>query len=365
MKSEKRIYHTYNQGRKIKNITTLAGLKQFSSVNKENTLSFSDLLAHNNFVFCHSAVGEISRFCRLCNNELPIAKVDECSNTVFLSLCRCPVDNPLKVTRERFLSVISAHEIDMVYEKYKKARMRNWTTAGIPVSSLEFKISKYGDEEGRRKYKMSCAKMDNTSVAYFMSRGFSETEATAMCKKRQTTFSLQKCIDTHGEIGGRKRWEERQALWQKTLNDKPHAELERINQQKIWRSGNVSKVSQKLFRELDLPGARWGNKQIDNAGEKLITLEELSKRCMVDYFYNNKIIEFFGDYWHAHPSAYSPHDAIFRRGCNTTASEIWASDAKRVNALKNLGYNVMIVWERDFIANPEKVIEKCKSFLNS
>ena len=56
------------------------------------------------------------------------------------------------------------------------------------------------------------------------------------------------------------------------------------------------------------------------------------------------IIEYFDDYWHANPSKYD--DEYFNKSKNKTASEIWQIDAQRVNSIKELGYNVIIVWEK-------------------
>lgn len=38
-------------------------------------------------------------------------------------------------------------------------------------------------------------------------------------------------------------------------------------------------------------------------------------------------------------------------------------DNRRNTALEKLGYKVLIVWERDYYENPEKVIDICIQFL--
>lgn len=47
--SEEVIYHSYQIGNKIKKIKTLTGLKRYCSVNKENTLTFSEMLLTKGF----------------------------------------------------------------------------------------------------------------------------------------------------------------------------------------------------------------------------------------------------------------------------------------------------------------------------
>ena len=54
-------------------------------------------------------------------------------------------------------------------------------------------------------------------------------------------------------------------------------------------------------------------------------------RAAVD---NGKIIEFFGDYWHANP-------LLFSAGYNNrskTIEEVWEKDFQRINKLQKAGY---------------------------
>lgn len=362
--SEKRIYHTYKIGNKVKNITCLTGLRRYSTVNKENVLTFSQLLQKNGFKFEHNLIGEISRHCRLCNSELPIFKIIEEEQRVLLSLCSCSVKTPLAINRGRFLSILTEEKVDEVYDKYCKNKMRKWTTADIPVASLAFKIKKYGKEDGTRRFKESNFKSSAPlRVEYYQRNGETLEEAEKKLKNRQSTFSLEKCINKFGKEEGEKVWKRRQEKWQATLNAKPIKEIERINQDKVWRSGNVSKISQQLFEQISVPGARWGNRRNNNSGEKLVIIDKF--KCLVDFCVGNKIIEFFGDYWHANPTKNAPDKMFSGRKGLRTAKQIWENDANRISELRAAGYMVLIVWESDFKNHPEKVIAECKNFLNN
>lgn len=60
----------------------------------------------------------------------------------------------------------------------------------------------------------------------------------------------------------------------------------------------------------------------------------------------NLIIEYNGDYWHCNPNKYNgeyihPHK-------KKTASEIWKEDSFRIDNLKKMGYNLIVIWESDF-----------------
>lgn len=59
----------------------------------------------------------------------------------------------------------------------------------------------------------------------------------------------------------------------------------------------------------------------------------------------NKIIEYFGDYWHCNPIKYE--EDYYHTQVHKTAKEIWKSDKDRVDELIKSGYGVDIVWEKD------------------
>lgn len=50
-----------------------------------------------------------------------------------------------------------------------------------------------------------------------------------------------------------------------------------------------------------------------------------------------------GDYWYANPAKYKPEDKIKNR----SASEIWKIDQNKLEFIKQIGYELMIIWESD------------------
>jgi len=82
----------------------------------------------------------------------------------------------------------------------------------------------------------------------------------------------------------------------------------------------------------------------------------------VDILYKNKIIEFFGDYWHCNPIKYDgnfnhPHK-------NKMAKEIWLEDKDRINKLKLKNFDLLVVWENNWNKDKNTEIIKIKRFLN-
>ena len=242
---------------------------------------------------------------------------------------------------------------------------------GGKMSPFSSKFIKYdGDhEKALAAIHAVHSKRDNagnncTQLSYWIKRGLPEEDAKIALNDRQTTFSLAKAIMKYGQIDGHSRWLKRQDKWMQTLLSKPLEEIERINNLKLWRSGGVSKQSIRLFTALDLPEARWSN----NGGEVCIpiTIDGKLKHRMVDFMLGKKAIEYFGGYWHADPRFYHDNAIIFKRSDGAlTAKAIREKDAFYLDKLREYGFDVHVVWEKDFIERPEEVITQCKLFLQS
>ena len=69
-------------------------------------------------------------------------------------------------------------------------------------------------------------------IEYWTIRGFSEVDAKEKVYQEQSTFSLKKCIEKYGEVGGNQRWLDRQEKWQGSLDKKSDSEKIEINRKK-------------------------------------------------------------------------------------------------------------------------------------
>ena len=65
---------------------------------------------------------------------------------------------------------------------------------------------------------------------------------------------------------------------------------------------------------------------------------------MLIFFCNNKIIEFYGNFYHANPLLYDSDKIISSKYKKYTAFDIWKRDSDRINLIKSKGYDVLIVW---------------------
>lgn len=271
--------------------------------------------------------------------------------------------------------------------------------------SEEFCIQRYGEEEGKKRWKKYCDRQAYTcSFEYFAkTRGMTKEQFEQFNKSRAVTE--ENMIKRYGEEEGKKRWKKycRTHCYINTEEyfidkygieegKKKYKELNRLKSQnlelfinkygedmgiKLWLERTIeknvkhalfySKISQELFIKLEeiykdkFEKFYYGIKNTNN-GEFHI-YDEVNKRF---YFYDFVIedikfaIEFNGDYWHANPNIYKPDELVNIRNKKLKACEIWEKDNYKNNKLKELGYNLIIVWENDYRKNSYEVIERIK-----
>ena len=117
------------------------------------------------------------------------------------------------------------------------------------------------------------------------------------------------------------------------------------------------KISQQLFNEIMLViGNEYSNVYYATNNPNLdfneYMVHDNNTQCnfFLDFYVkdNNKVIEFDGDYWHGE-----------KRGNQKR-------DREREEKLKALGYvNILHIKERDYKANPQKVVDECVEFIRS
>lgn len=84
---------------------------------------------------------------------------------------------------------------------------------------------------------------------------------------------------------------------------------------------------------------------------KVSRLDNPNRKYCPDFKYNNYIIEFDGDFWHARNR--EDNDVVHH---GRTAKEIRASDKAKDDAYRHYGYTVIRIWQSDFLANKERCI---------
>jgi hypothetical protein len=182
---------------------------------------------------------------------------------------------------------------------------------------------------------------------YWMNKGFTKEESQKIISKKQSTFSLEKCIEKYGEIEGKKRWLDRQEKWIKN-----------------YRKTNYSKKSQELFSSIypiiknkyqNIYFATLDeNKQIVDTGKNHEYRIRLKDRIIMPDFYVEdikKIIEFDGIYWHDYKRRNKPENQ--------------KREEERDKSLIDSGYSILRINEKEWENDPVEVIKKCMEFINS
>lgn len=208
---------------------------------------------------------------------------------------------------------------------------------------------------------------DATRLEYYIKRGATHDEATKLLAKRQTTFTLEKCIEKHGTERGMKVYNNRQERWLTSFYDKSDEEIKDINRRKIDNIA-TSVPAVELFRTLQsqFPTKIYKYTDRDTGDREQILYNENTKRhYKVDFIdeLDSKIIEFNGNYFHGNPSMYKETDILHTTGEEYKA--VWERNRLRIKELESMGYKVLVIWEYDFKYNRDKTIEGCINFLNS
>lgn len=187
----------------------------------------------------------------------------------------------------------------------------------------------------------------------------------AYCKKQKTAgCSLSWFVNKYGEERGNNVWEEIKKSTAQTLENMINRYGMEEGKEKFFQYWNrikihYSKNSQLLFWDINTPTAYFGEKnkefgKYDHENKSYYFYDFVDHSLM-------KCIEYYGDYWHANPNKFVATDIIHS---SYTAQEVWDKDERKIAYLKDKGYDVLVVWESEYINNEEYCIQKCKEFLH-
>ena len=253
----------------------------------------------------------------------------------------------------------------MKEDKYKELQRQRMLGAGNPnhtsnttkeqrqsKSPFSKKFKGYNSEEDLQKFIESinyASIKKSTDLEWWIEKfNGNVTKAKKHYKERQSTFTLEKCINKHGKEEGIRVFNERQEKWLKKL----YASFEKYGDGRSPQSKWVDDIKHILSE----------NGLNITCKEKWMREPGSTKSYSYDLTIGKKIIEFNGDYWHANPSKYSPD--WLHPTKKKTSNELWEYDIRKTKLAESYGYEVLTVWESDYNSNPEKTIEDCINFLN-
>ena len=193
-------------------------------------------------------------------------------------------------------------------------------------------------------------KLINTRIDYYIDKGYSLKDAKLMLQERQRTFTLEKCKKRYGEERGYEIWKNRQEKW-----------IAKVFNEYRCISHGVSSIATELINKILL------NENCDyllyGDNEKFLWDDEQKKSYKYDLtnIKSKRIIEFNGDFWHMNPNKYDPD--YLNPVIKIKAKEKWNLDRIKINTANKHGYEIMVIWESDYLNDPNGIIEKCKEFI--
>ena len=247
------------------------------------------------------------------------------------------------------------------FKEKSRQNIKFWIKKGYSQEQSEIEVKKVWDDihektwNKRRNNPELYKDINTTQLEYWLKKGFTTDESIEKIKERQNTFTLEKCIKKYGETKGLNIWNNRQQKWSEKIETK-YKNGDFVK----FRNDNYSEPELELFEDilekLKLKNVHYGKKQFFRH------FKELGKTFSYDFVYKKKIIEFNGDYWHCNPKIYNKN--YFHKYLQMFAYEIWDKDKLKNDSIKNIGYNILIIWESDYKNHKEQTIQKCIDFLN-
>ena len=227
--------------------------------------------------------------------------------------------------------------------------------SGSPFSNF---FKNYSTTEEKNNFiKIVCDKKSYpVRLDYWLDKGYSEDDAKEKLKKRQSTFTLDICIEKYGEEKGKEIYDNRQQRWQKSLLENGNLKC------------GFSKISQTLFYELlhyydfeDMKKIYFATKN-----QEYFICKGKGEFYQYDFvdLKNKKIIEYNGDQYHANPKLYEANDYPHPFRKKLTSKEIWEKDEKKKNVANENGFEILTIWDSEYRRYKKETIERCKNYLN-
>jgi hypothetical protein len=225
---------------------------------------------------------------------------------------------------------------------------------GVTLKSL---TNKYGKEEGEKRWKHYCEIQGEVNTFEYKKKKFGWTKAQFEQFNLSRACTLENFINRYGEIKGKEKWNTyinkqiETKSWEYMVNKFGEEHALEINKSKVSKNGVAnlnyySKISQKLFKELDEiinKDSFYGSKNHE------YVVENKNKIVLLDYYIPElKLnVEFDGDLWHANPNNFNKDDKPVPFS-DMTAEEIWNHDKERQKFIESQGIRVVRIWESEY-----------------
>lgn len=265
-------------------------------------------------------------------------------------------------------------------------------------------IKKYGNVIGGEKWSVYCEKQRLKNTLEYKKKNFGWDKIKFDEYNKSRSVTRENLINRYGDKLGKEKWDsyvQRQSYtksYEYVVNKYGQEEWDRICKSKLHTyenfliryNNNIEIATEKYNEHLKLRSMTQRSSKIadelfSNIINTLINTSYKQYYCMIhnqewflniknygciflDFFLRDtgKVIEFYGDYWHANPEKYKVGSMVNLRSAGIKkVEEIWECDNIRMSHILKVPYikDVKIVWEDDFRKNPIKTEKECYEFL--
>jgi len=118
-------------------------------------------------------------------------------------------------------------EADFKVKSQRKLNKEYWIKMGFTESESIEKLKDFQKQNSEKfqikmreneKFRNTVNSKKTNNINYWLNRGLSLEDAKSKLSERQSTFSLKKCIEKHGDEMGKQIWNKRQEKWIKSLS---------------------------------------------------------------------------------------------------------------------------------------------------
>lgn len=320
---------------------------------------------------------------------------------------------------EKLAKVRRGHSLEKYIEKYGPElgpiKHQEWIDKSRQTK-VTF-IARYGEEEGERKWNefvninkehssvyrsKKTAEGYNCTLEYYLKKTNGDVElAKQLLHERQSMtksrfsklygeedgekrwdeyckskgLTLENLISKYGEIEGPKRYRRYNKLRELAMS--PESMIERHGEDwyidlLIRKTESISKSSdiatelfESVYEELNdevksSSKIYFDSEKYKKSEYKFYMHDGYSKIISVDFYLKdkNKVVEFYGDYWHKNPKYYSEDDEKVK--------DVHLWDELRILRLKEkYGVDILIIWEDEYRRDKISVVNKVINYLNS
>ena len=217
---------------------------------------------------------------------------------------------------------------------------------------------------------------------HWLNKGFTDDEASKKVSEFQRSMALRADEETRAKLSQKSRGKNNPMSIESIAkrHGVSHEEARLLTPacgrsgelHPMWGKRHTQESLEKIASSRHLTDPTWRSKpeiQLEEwcksvFGESQVKANTKISRWNIDILIQEKklIVELFGDFWHMNPDKFLETDV--NKITNKVAKEIWQHDLKKLEYLKTNGYNVLVVWERDWKLNQEQTKERIKDAYN-